>query len=159
MAFLNEVLVKYSKIRQDFIALSQPSATSKDVFSGISDAEDVANAFAESYFNLRYKNSLKYCTKESEQWISFAASQINEDDIKSLRGLEEEASVEVENVSGDDAKCHAKVIVSNYFEADTIGKTGHIVDEGVFDITLVKEGNTWKVRMEGLPRSEKQSRD
>jgi hypothetical protein len=24
-----------------------------------SDAEDVANAFAESYFNLRYKNSLK----------------------------------------------------------------------------------------------------
>ena len=124
-----------------------------------SDAEDVANAFAESYFNLRYKNSLKYCTKESEQWISFAASQINEDDIKSLRGLEEEASVEVENVSGDDAECHAKVIVSNYFEADTIGKTGHIVDEGVFDIMLVKEGNTWKVRMEGLPRSEKQSRD
>ena len=124
-----------------------------------SNAEDVAEAFAESYFNLRYKNSLKYCTKESEQWISFAASQIGEDDIKSLRGLEEEASVEVESVSGDDAQCHATIRVNNYFEADTIGKTGHVVDEGVFDIMLVKEGKAWKVRMEGLPRSERQSRD
>ena len=123
------------------------------------NAEDVAEAFAESYFNLRYKNALKYCTKESEQWISFAASQINEDDIKSLQSLEEEASVEVDDISGDDNQCNAKIIVNNYFEADTIGKPGRIVGEGVFNIAMVKEGNAWKVRMEGLPRSEKRSRD
>ena len=124
-----------------------------------SKAEDVAKAFAENYFNLRYKNSTKYCTQESEKWISFAASQITKEDIELLHGLEEEASVEVDDVSGDDTECHATVKVTNYFEMDTIGKAGHVVNEGRFDITLVKEGNTWKVRMEGLPRSERQSHD
>lgn len=124
-----------------------------------SNAEDVAEAFAENYFNLRYKNSAKYCTQESEKWISFAASQITREDIELLHGLEEEASVEVSDVSGDDTECHATIKVTNYFEADTIGKKGHVVNEGLFDILLVKEGKAWKVRMEGLPRSEKRSHD
>ena len=124
-----------------------------------SNAEDVAETFAESYFNHRYKNSAKYCTQESEKWISFAASQITKEDIEILHGLEEEASVEVSDVSGDDTECHATIKVTNYFETDTIGKAGHVVDEGVFDIILVKEGKAWKVRMEGLPRNGKQSHD
>lgn len=124
-----------------------------------SSAEDVAKAFAESYFNLRYKNSAKYCTQESEKWINFAASQITKEDLDVLHGLEDEASVEVGEVSGNDTECHATIKVTNYFEADTIGKVGHVVDEGLFDITLVKEGKAWKVRMEGLPRNGKRSRD
>ena len=104
---------------------------------------DVAEKFANEYFNLRYKNAAQYCTKESEKFLKFAASQISNDDLAVLKDAESEVTVKV----------------SNYFEADTIGKTGRIVDEGLFKLSLVKENKKWKVRMEGLPRNEKQSRD
>ncbi|MDD7318652.1 MAG: hypothetical protein SOZ80_01240 [Prevotella sp.] len=120
---------------------------------------DVAEKFANEFFNLRYKNSAKYCTKESEQWLKFAASQIGEEDLAVLRNAEDGATVEIENVESGETESKVTVRVSNYFEADTIGKPGRIADEGLFRLSLVKENRTWKVRMEGLPRSEKRSRD
>lgn len=121
-------------------------------------AKGVAESFSREYFNLRYKNAAKYCTKGSEQWLKFAASQISGEDIETLRTANDEAEVKIEKEDGDDRHSTVTVIVSNYFEADTIGRSGHFNDKGTFRLSLVKEGKAWKVRMEGLPRNERQSR-
>lgn len=34
-------------------------------------AKGVAESFSREYFNLRYNNAAKYCTKGSEQWLKF----------------------------------------------------------------------------------------
>ncbi|WP_315538433.1 hypothetical protein [Prevotella koreensis] len=120
---------------------------------------DVAEKFANEYFNLRYKNAAQYCTKESEKFLKFAASQISNDDLAVLKDADSEATIEIEDVESGKHESEVTVKVSNYFEADTIGKTGRIVDEGLFKLSLVKENKKWKVRMEGLPRNEKRSRD
>lgn len=122
-----------------------------------SSAEGVAESFSKEYFNLRYRNAAKYCTKDSEPWLRFATSQISNEDIEILKTATDEAEIEIEKVEGGDNESTVTVTVSNYFETDTIGKCGHFTSRGTFRLKLVKENNAWKVRMANLPRNEKQN--
>ena len=49
--------------------------------------------------------------------------------------------------------------VRDFLKATAVGATAELQQEGRFLVTVVKRDGEWKVRMEGLPRSEKQSRD
>ena len=49
--------------------------------------------------------------------------------------------------------------VSNYVSSTLPAESAQLVDEGVFNITTVLRDGKWLVKMEGLPQSEKQSRD
>jgi len=53
----------------------------------------------------------------------------------------------------------ATIEVSNYVRPTAIGSKPEVADKGLFLIPMVKRDGKWLVRMEGLPRSERQSRD
>lgn len=123
-------------------------------------AERVATAWGQAYFNYDFERAAKYATPESRRWLSFAASNVYQADIDVLNAQENGASVEVTDyeVTGDTT---AMVVmeVRNFLQRDTIGSAGRMVDEATFRISLVTRDKRVLVRMAGLPRSEKRSRD
>ena len=47
--------------------------------------------------------AVKYCTQESERWLRYAASNVNETDVELLRQKPEDASIEITDIDfGDD---------------------------------------------------------
>jgi len=119
------------------------------------------DSFAIHYFNWQYKESLPYCTKESEKWLRYAASQVHQADIDLLRTKSEGASYELGDIKFNENDTTANILieVKNYLCMDTIGKEGRIIEEATYSLPLVYKGNGWKVKMEGLLRSEKRSHD
>ncbi len=127
---------------------------------GNEDARQAALRWAEAYFNYDLKGTLAQVTPESEKWVRFVASNVNEQDVELLNSLEEATTVEVEDYyAGGDTLGTAYVRVKGYLVPDSIGKGGRMEDDGLYIVQLVKRNGQWKVRMEGLPQSEKQSRD
>ena len=126
-----------------------------------SGAEEVVEQFCQSYFNLHYVDALSYCTEESKKWISLAASNIHESDIETFNQSGDALTVRVTDLqaAATDSVGSATVRVCHYLDVDRIDAAAEMVEEGYFHIDLVKRSGSWRVRMAGLPRSEKQSRD
>lgn len=124
-------------------------------------AEQAADSFAENYFNYQFEEAAEHATKDSERWLRYAASNIHKADVEVLRSQDEGASADVEDITlGDgDSTAIATVNVHNYRRLDTIGNAGRMIDEARFQLNMMKEEGKWKIRMEGLPRSEKQNHD
>ncbi|MCH4147264.1 MAG: hypothetical protein LKG25_03675 [Prevotella sp.] len=119
------------------------------------------DSFAVHYFNWQFKESLPYCTAESGKWLRYAASQVHQPDIDILRTKSEGAGYELGDITYHDDDTTANIIINvkNYLCMDTIGKAGRLTEKATFSIPLVYRGEKWKIKMEGLPRSEKQSHD
>jgi|SRR5574344_189205 hypothetical protein len=122
---------------------------------------DEVNAFATSYFNYDFHGALSHCTPESRKWIVYAASNIHDADIDVLRNAKEGASVEIKDYVFDDndSTGYALVTVNNYMRMDTIGKACQLISKSDFRLPIVMRNNKWTIKMEGLPRSERQSHD
>lgn len=126
----------------------------------VSDANDGvrkgAIAFSESYFSLDFHAALDRSTPESRKWISYAASNVSEEDLSVLRSYGQTAKVDV---SGIDLKSDTTAVVtlsvSGFLSTDSIGRPGHIVDKAVFRLPMVCREGRWLVRMEGPLRSER----
>lgn len=125
-------------------------------------ARVAADSFATYYFNWQFQKASRFVTDSSQVWLRYAASQVHEADIKILRD-KEDAAVEVEEIDVNDAETpSARVVVRDFLRMDTIGTEGHLVEKASFRLMLEQtqpEGGEWKVRMEGLPQSEKRNRD
>ncbi len=122
-------------------------------------AQEVALEWADAYFNCDYHAAAEYVTDESEKWLRFAASNTTEADLQLLR--DHPATVEADEyfpVANDTLRL-VTLTVQNPLATVTIGEDSRQMDEGTFQVSVVKRDGEWKVRMEGLPRSEKQSRD
>jgi len=119
------------------------------------DAAVVAERFGVAYFNYDFEQALQYCTAESERWLSFAASNVYEADLQVLRGMEKGAEVEAEpaDYAADDSTATVVLNVSGAMVRDTIGRSGRIVGDGTYSLSLVKREGRWLVRMASLPRS------
>ncbi|MBR0049078.1 MAG: hypothetical protein IJP74_07165 [Prevotella sp.] len=123
-------------------------------------AERVATAWGQAYFNYDFQRAAKYVTSESNRWLSFAASNIYQSDVDLLREQEEGVSVEVDDYCElDDSTAEVILTVRNFLQRDTIGRAGRFIDEAGYRVTVVRREGRSMVRMEGLPRSEKHSRD
>ena len=121
---------------------------------------ECATGFAEAYFNYDFQQAERFVTPESSRWLKFAASNIGEADVEQLNNHGEAATVELtdhENTS--DTTIVVTVEVDNYLQFDSIGGRGTLADDGEYRLTLVNRNGNWLIRMEGLPRSEKHSRD
>ena len=119
---------------------------------------NIAQSWAEAYFNCDYHDAEQYITTESQKWLRFAASNTTEQDLQLLQAHD----VTIETT--DDTVCNdtlhvVTLQVSNYLAPTALGDSVAIASQGVFQVTVVKRDGQWQVRMEGLPRSEKQSRD
>lgn len=115
-----------------------------------------AVAFAENYFNFDFHAALEYSTPESRKWICYVASNVSEADLEVMRSYGHDATVNVERVEviGDTAAV-VKLSVGGFLCMDSIGRPGHIVDEAIFSLPMVRRGDRWLVRMAGPLQSEK----
>ena len=125
------------------------------------NATTAVEQFCAAFFNLQYEAALQYCTPESQKWIYFAASNVQDEDLSLLRNREGGTSIEVTEIdaSETDSIGHATVKVGNFLSMDKIDDKGHIAEEGIFHFELVKREGKWKVRMEGLPQNEMRNHD
>lgn len=114
-------------------------------------------AFADAYFGYDFDLALQHCTPESRKWLVYAASNVHEEDLETLRSQEEGTSAEVIDYDFDsDTTGTAIVEVHRFLQTDSIGQPGRMVDQATFSLPIVHTGGKWTVRMEGLPQSEKQ---
>ncbi|MGM9700110.1 MAG: hypothetical protein ACI3YX_01640 [Prevotella sp.] len=120
-----------------------------------------ADSFATMYFNWKLAEALPHCTGESQRWIRYAASQVCEADVDTLRSKDLPATVECTGVSYQegDSTATAQIVVRHFWEMDQAGMGGRMVDEAPFTLRMVQQAGRWLVRMEGLPQSEKTGRD
>ena len=119
-----------------------------------------ADSFATNYFNYRFVRSLQFCTPESEKWVRFAASNIIQEDIDTLRAQASGASYEIVDVDErNDTSAIVQYRVSDFMLIDTLGRAGRIVSDCVFDVSFVFRQGKWLVKMEAPLQSERQSRD
>ena len=125
------------------------------------EATEAAIKWAEAYFNYDFHEAEKYATPESRQWLQFAASNTTERDLQLVQENEGGASVEVNDFFPDanDTLRVVSLTVHDYGSTTMPADSARLVDEGTFTITTVLRDGVWKVRMEGLPQSERQSRD
>ena len=78
-------------------------------------------------------------------------------------GINNDIEISIEDIdinSYDGPK--ARITVRNFLRMDTIGTEGHLVQKASYILHLEEapeEKVRWKVRMEGLPQSERRNRD
>lgn len=128
---------------------------------GKNDAEKKLIIWANAYFNFDYEKALKYTTSEGEQWIRFAASNITEEDVSFIKEQNPQTQIDILNsqLTEGDTVCNASIRVSHFIQLGLSPQDNRVIDHADFQVQLVKRGDEWLVRMEGLPQSGKQSRD
>jgi hypothetical protein len=130
------------------------------VLTDDNEAMDIAARWAEAYFNYDFNKAEQYVTPESGRWLRFAASNTTEHDLQLVQE-DGEAIVDVDDffTEANDTLRIVQLRVRNFVSATLPADSAHRVEEAMFNITTVLRDGKWKVRMEGLPQSEKQSRD
>ena len=128
--------------------------------NGDQQAREVAGDWADAYFNCDYKDASNYVTPESQKWLQYAASNTTEQDLKLLQ----EAGGAMVTVSDgfDEANDTMRLVtltITNSLKTAKQGQTSEVAKDATFKVVVVKRDADWQVRMAGLPRSEKQSRD
>lgn len=122
-------------------------------------ATDVATQWAEAYFNCDYHGAEALSTPESYRWLQFAASNTTQHDLDLLQ--QQPAEVEATDYFPDanDTMRVVELRLSHFVKPLFSDSATKQVEEALFHATVVKRKGEWKVRMEGLPQSEKQSHD
>jgi hypothetical protein len=125
---------------------------------GDQQAQNVAGAWADAYFNCDFKDASNYVTPESQKWLQYAASNTTEQDLKLLQEAGG-ARVTISD-SFDEANDTMRLVTLNVTNCLTVqGQTSALTKEGTFKVVVVKRDAGWQVRMAGLPQSGMQSRD
>ena len=137
------------------IVLTSCSLTSADDSAATAIAEQWATAF----FSCDYHQAAALCTPESERWLRFAASNTTEQDLALLQEKTLEVAATDFFPDANDTLRVVEVEVQNFLQPTAVGAPSVLQEEGVFHICVVKRGGQWLVKMAGLPRSERQSRD
>jgi hypothetical protein len=126
---------------------------------GDQQARKSAGDWADAYFNCDFKDASGYVTPESQKWLQYAASNITAEELKLLQKAGG-AQVTVDD-GFDEANDTMRLVtlnVTNSLKPSAQGKA-ELVKNGTFKVVVVKREAGWQVRMAGLPRSGKQSRD
>lgn len=122
---------------------------------------DTASAFAQTYFNWQFNDALAHCTPSSQRWISYAASQVKQDDVDKLRNAEQGARSEIKKIHFEEGDSMASVVmkVENFLSMDSIGTVGHFVESATYTFQLVRQAKRWKVKLTELPRPDSPRHD
>lgn len=122
-------------------------------------ARHAAEEWAEAYFNCDFKDASEYVTPESQKWLQYAASNTSAEELKQLQ--EAGGAKVIASEGFDKANDTMRLVtlnVTNSLKPKGQGTT-EIITDATFKVEVVKREAGWLVRMAGLPRSEKQSRD
>ncbi len=120
--------------------------------SSQNDPRSAVDSFSTAYFNWRFKDAVPCVTPQSEKWLRFAASQVVEEDIDSLRAKKYAADITVDDLSNiDDSTVIATLTVKDYLAMDTIGAAPHRVTKRQFHIPIRLIDGYWRVHLSRLP--------
>ena len=110
-----------------------------------------AQAFADSFFNMRYRAAVEYCTPRSRNVIKFIASNVSQDDLATVAQDRNGASVAIQSLKVNKAADAAEVRcrVSNFLNWDSIGVDGRLTSRNI-TLQVVKSNNKWKVDLENF---------
>lgn len=108
-----------------------------------------AKSFGQNYFNLRLQQASGLCTDRSYKWIEFYASNISQDDVDVLNAQTDSALCDIDDIDIDGDSARVKMTVRNFLLCDSIGRPGSMCKQGKCRLTLRKEGETWKVDLDG----------
>lgn len=111
--------------------------------------ESCAKSFGQNYFNLRLLQASGLCTDRSYKWIEFYASNISQDDVDVLNTQTDSALCDIDDIDIDGDSARVKMTVRNFLLCDSIGRPGRMCKQGKCRLTLRKEGETWKVDLDG----------
>ena len=120
-----------------------------------SQLKQVVDSFSVAYFNWQFSRAVPYCTKESEIWLRYAASQVHQADVDILRVQEQGASHQIGDIVYDGNSANVVLMVSDYLQMDTIGREGRMIKQAEFHLPLVYREGKWRVSLTGLPRAYK----
>ena len=84
--------------------------------------EQAVESFSVAYFNWDYPKAASYATDSSLPWLSYAGSQVTQDDLELINTKTELATVEVmpDAVIVNDSCVVATGLVRNFLEMDSI---------------------------------------
>ena len=111
--------------------------------------ESCAKSFGQNYFNLRLQQASGLCTDRSYKWIEFYASNISQNDVDVLNTQTDSALCDIDDIDIDGDSARVKMTVRNFLLCDSIGRPGRMCKQGKCRLTLRKEGETWKVDLNG----------
>lgn len=116
--------------------------------------EAVIDSFATHYYNWQFRQALSYCTSESEPWLRFAASNVQQSDIDILRAQGRGASHQINDIRFDagDSTALVSITVYHYLRMDTIGRAGQIADKASFLLPVIRRNGQWLVHLTAFPR-------
>ena len=122
---------------------------------------NTASAFVQTYFNWQFNDALAHCTPSSQRWISYAASQVKQDDVEKLRSAEQGAKSEIMKIHYEEGDSVASVVmkVENFLSMDSLDAVGHFVESATYTLQLVQLNKQWKVRLTKLPRPDSPHHD
>lgn len=121
---------------------------------------EVVDSFSVSYFNYDLQKAQRFSTVDSEKWLQFIATNIQQEDVDILRQQDLPATVEIGEVNyTGDSSAIVNIYVQNFLSMDSIGKAGQMTDHASFRLNALIQNGKWRIRMEGPLRSEKRSRD
>ena len=128
---------------------------------GKNDAEKKLIIWANAYFNFDYEKALQHATPESEKWIRFAASNITEQDLDFITEQNPPTEIDIlhSQMTESDTVCNANIRVSRFIQLGLSAQDNRVIDHADFQVQLVKRGDDWLVRMEGLPQSGMRNHD
>lgn len=154
------MIKRYTKIAMTGILMIQAcylTLTSCDIHKGSeSQLKDDIDSFATYYYNWHFEQAAAYCTPESKRWLKFAASNVHQADIDSLRAKATDALVEVDDVvfHDDDTTATVAIHVKNFLQMDSIGQVAHPVSEATFQLPMVLRHDKWWIHLKSLPRKD-----
>ena len=123
-------------------------------------AAKTATEFADHFFNYELKEAASLATDDSQKWISFFASNVEEATINLIRNQQEGATVNLDDVTiNTSTMATATITVNNFVWSNGIENSPIVVKEARYTLYLRKENEKWLVRMDSLPQSERQSHD
>jgi hypothetical protein len=111
--------------------------------------EQNATAFASAYYNFRFNNALALCTKESEKWIRFQASNVRQDDLNVYNNMTDSAQCTVADISIDnDSSATVTMDVRNYIQTDSIYRNGKVGQKALVVLKMKKKSDKWLVSLD-----------
>lgn len=119
--------------------------------------EQAVESFSVAYFNWDYPKAASYATDSSLPWLSYAGSQVTQDDLELINTKTELATVEVmpDAVIVNDSCVVATVLVRNFLEMDSFDRQPVLREEATFCLEILGNNGRWAVHLTSLPRSER----
>lgn len=138
------------------IALAILSCTACSSNKEDKEIEATALAFMQNYFECNYKEAYRQCTAESEKWITFVASNVNDSDLTVINAIETDASFEIKDIDREsDTTATVKTEANNYMKMSAITRKGEIAEKDTYSLNLKRRNGKWLVNLTAVPTAER----